>query len=57
MYSHSASAQIFNTGIANAGIGGDDMASSGTGSYNSNDRFVLGDATGQSRAGGGSIAC
>jgi hypothetical protein len=56
MYSYNASAQIFNTGIANVGINGADMASSGTGSYNSNG-FFLGSSTGQSGAGGGSSVC
>ena len=51
MYSHNAFAQIFNTAIANAGISGAGMASFGTGSYDSNDAFVLGDTTGQSGAG------
>lgn len=52
MYSHNAFVQIFNTGSANAGISGADMASSGTGSYNSNGGFVLGGSTRQSGAGG-----
>jgi hypothetical protein len=41
MYTHNALAQIINTGIANAGISGAVMASSGTGSYNSNGGFVF----------------
>jgi hypothetical protein len=52
MYSHNAYEQIFNTGIANAGISGAGMTSVGSGSYNSNDAFVLGDTTEQSAAGG-----
>ena len=52
MYSHNAYEQIFNTGVAKAGISGADIASFGSGSYNSNDAFVLGDTTEQSAAGG-----
>jgi len=47
MYSHGASAETFNSGIANVGISGADMTSSGTGSYISNG-FFLGSAIGQS---------
>jgi len=57
MYSHNAYEQIFNTGVAKAGISGADMASFGSGSYNSNDAFVLGDTTERSGAGGGSSVC
>jgi hypothetical protein len=41
MYSDNAFAQIFNIGIANIGISGADMASSGTGSYGGPDKVEL----------------
>jgi len=57
MYSHNAFSQIFNTSIGNARISGAGMASSGTGSYNSNGGFFLRRSTEQSGAGEGSSVC